>query len=335
MRWQYWDREWKTYDDAMCARLEACLQEGPDGASGGIVQFNVGRTPYRVDIQVTSQLNDSTGYERPLQRLADAPPAEAWHWRNTAQWADFSADASAHLSAMRHAGWHSVVLCASLPHGCVLYEVDLLRMVQTNLSSGYERDICAGPPPPPPVRLTFTATDTDAVDLAAVTGWQVLRPAVDYDAAQLCPITAEPLGDGGGGGGGGGGGPGDNGGGDRVVRLSCSSHSSGPSTGAGDTGLRQQCVLRVSTVAAALAASPCCPLCGSRFALPGPQVSDSLCAALLLRACTVMHPPPRSSSRLSHPLRVSISLSRPKPQTRFPATDSVNNPRDPHSPRGR
>lgn len=143
--------------------------------------------------------------------------------------------------------------------------------LQTNCRTGYQREVCRGPPPllatvpahhgaphhggglfsggaPHPdaapgctERVSFTYVDS--ADYGAVTQWVVLS-AGEYNPSDDCMITCEPLGTDG-----------------PVVRLPCMA----------------TCVFRRDVIERCFTTSgPKCPLCGHVYDMAGPQPSGSL-----------------------------------------------------------
>jgi len=134
---------WIKYDDNAVAKLEFAYQ----------VQGQVGEclldSPYTVSFDTMKQKNLVTGYEREVQRVDEAFPRRmVWYWRDYihadpprphGQWKKFDALPNAKLeAAFREQGPSGT--CSPITG----YSVDFTTMKQSNIRTGYQRDVQRG-----------------------------------------------------------------------------------------------------------------------------------------------------------------------------------------------
>mmetsp|Transcript_14591 Transcript_14591/g.29939 ORF Transcript_14591/g.29939 Transcript_14591/m.29939 type:complete len:453 (-) Transcript_14591:2-1360(-) len=209
--------KWVVYDAATTAALDSAVSSGQHVIHG--IQAR-GQT-YSFDLQRLKQINSGTGVERDVRCNQAGTSA--------------SSSSSSSLLGSGGGGGSSGIPLPPPPQTLPGEEVATCAEAATDAQGGF--------------LLTYSA-GTGAVDFAAVTQWQVLGRGVDYDPKQLCPITADELGDG------------------VVVQLSCSSAA-------------MPCVFARDTVESCLKANTSCPSCRFQFSIPGPMPSGTMEAELL------------------------------------------------------
>ena len=271
--WSWWDDRgrggWTPYTADMSAQLEAAFADRACKTLELSLGPGAGKPTHHVDFSSLLQINHRTHFTRQVRREAPVDVdlhTRAWCWQDeNSTWNPYEPWASSLLHAAHAAGREGVTLHTRK----WAYWIDFARAVQQNMSTGTERPVrlvdspggtsgvssggaVRGASQRLPWQVDFRAHDGGATgsDLATVTGWTVLQPG-EYPSGATDPVMMSDLGEEG----------------ETVVRLPC--HT--PAT---------PCIFNVSTVEAAFASKNCCPLCGTAYALPGPQPSGRMSAHL-------------------------------------------------------
>ena len=268
---------WQPYDAPLSDMIEQAFR-GPTqtelrvvlGGRGG----NAGahNPTHTINLSRMCQVNLSTQTERPIRRqlAPGAEHVEVWSFRDTNGCRDDSAAVSAMCSIARDVGRSGTTKYAF--HGRQLwsYWVDFQRMQQINNATNKARPVRCTPNqrfghsstlqrtlagtsssgrgslPRLPLSESFEEVSPSAIDLSALTNWQVLPPG-GWPKGEDDTVMFSRLGEGG----------------EPVVRLPC--HTAAVS-----------CTFNKATLLSAFKTSNRCPTCGVAYAMPGPQPSGRM-----------------------------------------------------------
>ena len=263
---------WQPYDARLSAMIEQAFRDPTQTElylvmGGGRGGGGANNPTHMIDLNSLCQINLSTQFTRPIRR--QLPPGaehgEVWAFQDTNGWCDDHAAISAMCSIARDAGRAGTTKYAFHGHQLWAYWVDFQTMQQINSATNKTRPVrytpnkklghsgggsssgsVGGGPPRLPLSESFKAISPTAIDLSALTNWQVLPPG-GWPDGEDDPIMCFPLGEGG----------------EPVVRLPC--HTAAVS-----------CTFNKSTLDEAFKTSNRCPTCGTAYAMPGPQPSGMM-----------------------------------------------------------
>lgn len=235
---------------------------------------------FRVDLTRMEQTSVQTGFRRAISRQSAPSGAAVWEWQeNDGSWKSYDPSAAGQLGAAQAANRRTTTIFVLSHRKANPYFVEWSdggSGTQRNVATGVVRPIrwgadagrrfggpglaaaatgAAASGCPSFETLHFRAQPLDAMQLAGLTGWSVLRPG-EWEEGADDPIMFSPLGEDG----------------EAVVRLPC--HSAAIS-----------CTFNLSTIEQALAASPHCPTCTQALALPGVQPSGSMQTSIERLSC--------------------------------------------------
>ena len=275
--WHEGRNRWQTYDASVSNSLEAAFLR-PDQRSFSLIVGHGTSATHTIDLDHMIQVNLSTNFEREVRR--QLPPgeqvAEIWSFEDEHDsYIEDHPAISAMCSVARTAGRRGVTKY-SFHSGCLwAYSVDFATMTQVNRRTGKQRRVRCTPStagmmpnlgglaisaPQLPLLDKFEAVSPASIDLSVLTKWSVLAPG-SWDAEEDDPIMCTPLGEGG----------------EQVVRLPCHTDA-------------LHCTFNRSTLVEAFKSSNKCPCCGTMYAMPGPQPSGTLRAALDAKTDCDGHP---------------------------------------------
>lgn len=286
MSWSWADErnQWTPYSTAISADLEWAFTSN----DADTVSFSVGgkgskgSPTHRVELGEMEQVNERTGFRRPVRRSADGTSSASISFQDEkGRWIPYKPDEACQVGMASLAGRRGTTIY--VPHSNYLwgYWVDLKKMEQVNTMTKMARPIrfdrppgdadAAGPsgshtstststnaatsgvPKAPkavepftPWRVQFTAKSNTDLDIGALTRWTVLKPG-DWAEGATDPVMLTDLGDDG----------------EKVVRLPCHTEACA-------------CTFNASTVESAFQSSNKCPTCGTLYGLPGPQPSGTM-----------------------------------------------------------
>ena len=295
--WSWADEHgtWHNYKQNDSQGIEAAFSDSRQQQVPLCLSANHPGSPsHAIDLNNMEQVNVRSHFRRPVRREPDEPlPAGAWCFQEKdGRWIVYDAATSGQVSAAKAAGRSSTVIYVFHTHQMWAYHVDLQNNVQINTVTSMQRPIrfdqqAAAPPPKhparggssggafhpqpqyrnlgagvpampansslpaelqPPWRRTFTAVSSSNADLATLTKWtivtgdelQKLQASGVTDPIMMTDLGEED---------------------EEVVRLPC--HCEGGAV---------SCIFNKGTVEQAFqSGQPACPVCGTKYGLPGPQ----------------------------------------------------------------
>ena len=263
---------WKAYTPELCKQLEHAFADA-SRRDIGIYLHGGGqaRAPsHVVNFDKMVQVNVHTQMRRPVRREEPVVGGGSWCFEDKS-WVAYDAVTSSQVSAAEAAGRPGTTVFVMHGSWQQTYYVDLRKRTQTNLATSMQRRVrfepfsqpgptrqpmpSAAPSsnaavPQQQVAINFVATSAASLDLAQLTRWTVV-PAGAWEAGATDPIMLSELGE-------------DS---EDVVRLPC--HTDAVS-----------CTFNISTVESAFRSANACPVCGTKYHLPGPQPTGSMAAAV-------------------------------------------------------